>query len=185
MNQDKPVDQVLKVFRNNDSQAKTWYHNYSRGALHWLCRLYHQEKQYAGMNPLIGLSGNNIRVFLDFAHAIFAEWLEHEGAQLPIGRRIQNAAIHRQAAIFRENLRSVDHSPREVNNLVERLGRLFEAKQKGPRQSEPEVNHFAMPKLDESPDREQLEKWLHDAWYEGGLCGAWRAPSKRAWKICV
>jgi len=169
MNQGKPVDLVLNAFRNDDVQAKAWYHNYSRGALHWLCRLYRKDKQYAGINPLIGLSGNNIRVFLDFAHGIFAEWLEQDELRIPIGHQIQNTAVRRQAGIFRENLRSADHSPREVNNLVERLGRLFEAKHKSPRQSEPEVNHFAIPKLDESQHREQLEGWLYAAWHEGAL----------------
>lgn len=171
LNQGKPVDKVLAAFRNQNKDAKDWYHNYSRGALHWLCRLYRQEKRYAGLNQLVGLSGNTIRVFLDFCHAIFAEWLEEGAMTLPIPHAVQNAAIRRQANIFRENLRSADHSPREVNHMVERLGRLFEAKHKSPKQSEPEVNHFAIPGLDEAEDdqRAQLEKWLNDAWYEGAL----------------
>ncbi len=169
LNQGNPVDKVLTAFRSQNKDASVWYHNYSRGALHWLCRLYHQDKRYAGVNQLVGLSGNTIRVFLDFCHAIFAEWLEAGASTLPIPYAVQNAAIRRQANIFRENLRSADHSPREMNNLVERLGRLFEAKHKSPKQSEPEVNHFAIPGLDEDERREQLEKWLNDAWYEGAL----------------
>lgn len=169
LNQGKPVDKVLTAFRTQSKDAKDWYHNYSRGALHWLCRLYHQEKRYAGINQVVGLSGNTIRVFLDFCHSIFAEWQEAADASLPISYAVQNAAIRRQVGIFRENLRSADHSPREVNNLCERLGRLFEAKHKSPKQSEPEVNHFAIPRLDEDEQCKQLEKWLNDAWYEGAL----------------
>lgn len=169
MNQGKPVAKVLEAFHDNDKNARDWYHNYSRGALHWLCRLYHQDKRYAGVNQLVGLSGNTIRIFLDFCHAIFAEWLEAGANILPIPHAVQDRAIHRQAKIFRENLRSADHSPREVNNLCERLGRLFEAKHKSPKQSEPEVNHFAITGLDEFEQREQLERWLNDAWYEGTL----------------
>lgn len=169
LNQGKPVDKLLVAFRSQSKDASDGYHNYSRGALHWLCRLYHQDKRYAGLNQLVGLSGNTIRVFLDFCHAIFAEWLEAGATALPIPHAAQNAAIRRQANIFRENLRSADHSPREVNNLVERLGRLFEAKHKSPKQSEPEVNHFAIPGLDEDEQREQLERWLNNAWYEGAL----------------
>lgn len=169
MNQGKPVAKVLEAFRSNDKNARDWYHNYSRGALHWLCRLYHQDKRYAGVNQVVGLSGNTIRIFLDFCHAIFAEWLETGANTLPIPYAVQDRAIHRQAKIFRENLRSADRSPREVNNLCERLGRLFEAKHKSPKQSEPEVNHFAIDKLDEHVQREQLERWLNDAWYEGAL----------------
>lgn len=169
LNQGKPVDKVLAAFRSQSKEASDGYHNYSRGALHWLCHLYHQDKRYSGLNQLVGLSGNTIRVFLDFCHAIFAEWLEAGATALPIPHAVQNAAIRRQANIFRENLRSADHSPREVNNLVERLGRLFEAKHKSPKQSEPEVNHFAIPGLDEDERREQLERWLNNAWYEGAL----------------
>ncbi len=168
LNQGKPVEKVLMAFRSQSKEAKEWYHNYSRGALHWLCRLYHQEKRYAGINQVIGLSGNTIRVFLDFCHAIFAEWQEGN-VTLPISYTVQNLAIRRQVGIFRENLRSADHSPREVNNLVERLGRVFEAKHKSPKQSEPEANHFAIPGLDEDEQCKQLEKWLNDAWYEGVL----------------
>lgn len=169
LNQGKPVEKVLTAFRTQNKDARDWYHNYSRGALHWLCRLYHQDKRYAGLNQLVGLSGNTIRVFLDFCHAIFAEWLEAGANALPVPYAVQNAAIRRQASIFRENLRSADHSPREVNNLYERLGRLFEAKHKSPKQSEPEVNHFAIPGLDEDERRDQIGKWLNDAWYEGAL----------------
>lgn len=169
LNQGKPVGKVLAAFRSQNKDASDWYHNYSRGALHWLCRLYRQDKRYAGINQLVGLSGNTIRVFLDFCHAIFAEWLEAGATALPIPHATQNAAIRRQSSIFRENLRSADHSPREVNNLFERLGRLFEAKHKSPKQSEPEVNHFAIPGLDEDERREQLVEYLNDAWYEGAL----------------
>ncbi|MBZ0093291.1 MAG: hypothetical protein K8F27_13860, partial [Sulfuricellaceae bacterium] len=168
-NQGKPVDKVLAAFRSQNKDARDWYHNYSRGALHWLCRLYHQDKRYAGLNQLVGLSGNTIRVFLDFCHAIFAKWLETGASTLPISHTMQNEAIRRQARIFRENLRSAEHAPREVNKLVERLGRLFEAKHKSPKQSESEVNHFAIPRMDEDERREQLEEWLNDAWYEGAL----------------
>lgn len=169
LNQGKSADKVLTAFRTQSKEAKDWYHNYSRGALHWLCRLYHQNKRYAGINQVVGLSGNTIRVFLDFCHAIFAEWQEAESASLPISHAVQNTAIRRQVGIFRENLRSADHSPREVNNMCERLGRLFEAKHKSPKQSEPEVNHFAIPGLDEDEQCKQLVKWLNDAWYEGAL----------------
>ena len=169
LNQGKPVDKVLAAFGANDKNARDWYHNYSRGALHWLCRLYHQDKRYAGLNQLVGLSGNTIRVFLDFCHAIFAEWLDDGAGSLPITHAVQDGAIRRQSKIFRENLRSADHSPREVNNLCERLGRLFEAKHKSPKQSEPEVNHFAISGMEEYEGREQLDKWLSDAWYEGAL----------------
>lgn len=169
-NQGKPAQEIVAVFRENGSKARDWYHNYHRGALHWLCRLYHVDKKYAGLNTVLGLAGNNIRVFLDYCHAIVAEWMAGGCPPLPISWRLQNEAIHRQAVILRENLYSAARSTAEVNQFLERVGRLFEAAHKGPRQSEPEINHFTLRgEVSDSEGRERLDKWLKDAWYEGVL----------------
>lgn len=169
-NQGKPAHEIVAVFRENGAEARDRYHNYHRGALHWLCRLYHTDKKYAGLNTVLGLAGNNIRVFLDYCHAITAEWMADGCPPLPISWRFQNAAIHRQAVILRENLYSAARSTVEVNQFLERVGRLFEAAHKGPRQSEPEINHFALRgEVSDEASRERLDKWLLDAWYEGVL----------------
>lgn len=170
LNQGKPAHQVLAAFQNNDTKARDWYHNYRRGALHWLCRLYRQNKKYAGLNQIVGLSGNNIRVFLDFCQTIVAEWLAGESRELPIPYAIQDRAIHRQAEILRQNLYSAARSPIEVNNLLDRFGRLCEQVHKSPRQSEPEVNHFSVKgELANAEERKKLDDWLEHAWYEGVL----------------
>lgn len=170
LNQGKPADQVLAAFRSNDAKSRDWYHNYHRGALHWLCRLHHQDKKYAGLNQVVGLSGNNIRVFLDFCQTIVAEWLAGESQELPIPYAIQDRAIHRQAEILRQNLYSAARSPTEVNNLLERFGRLCELVHKSPRQSEPEVNHFSVKgELANAEERKKLNDWLEHASYEGVL----------------
>lgn len=169
-NQGKAAVEIVAAFRENGTKARDWYHNYHRGALHWLCRLYHTDKKYAGLNTVLGLAGNNIRVFLDFCHAIIAEWLAADRRSLPIPWRSQDQAIHRQAVILRENLYSAARSTTEVNQFLERLGRLFEAAHKGPRQSEPEINHFALRgEVTDAESRDRLDKWLMNAWYEGVL----------------
>ncbi|MGB5147705.1 MAG: AAA family ATPase [Porticoccaceae bacterium] len=170
INQGKSADQVLAAFRDNSDKARDWYHNYHRGALHWLYRLYSQHKKYAGLNQIVGLSGNNVRVFLDFCQAIVAEWLATEAQELPIPYRVQDDAIHRQTAILRQNLYSAARSPREVNSFLERFGRLCELVHKSPRQSEPEINHFSIKDaLANVEHQEKLDACLTAAWYEGVL----------------
>lgn len=169
-NQGKSAEAIVAGFRANTEEARNWYHNYHRGALHWLCRLYHTSKKYAGLNTVLGLAGSNIRVFLDYCHAIIAEWMAAGSPALPISWRLQNEAIHQQAVILRENLYSAARSTAEINQFLERIGRLFEAAHKGPRQSEPEINHFALRgEVGDAGSRDRLEKWLLDAWYEGVL----------------
>lgn len=169
-NQGKSAVEIVSIFREGGDKAQQHYHNYHRGALHWLCRLYHVEKKYAGLNAVLGLAGNNIRVFLDYCHAIVADWMAADCPPLPIPWRLQDGAIHRQALILRENLYSAARSTTEINQLLERLGRLFEAAHKGPRQSEPEINHFTLRgEVADGEGRVRLERWLTDAWYEGVL----------------
>ncbi len=167
LNQGKSVCEIVNGMRANDSRARDWYHTYSRGALHWLCRLHHVDKRYAGLNTLIGLAGNNIRVFIDYCYESFSAWLaewDSKTLTLPISVKIQNDAIHLQAKILRQNLYSAARSGPEINRFLDRFGRLCEAVHKSPKQSEPEINHFAI-KGKDTP--ETLLKLLRDARFEG------------------
>jgi len=169
-NQGKDAAEIASAFRQDSQKSRDWYHNYQRGALHWLCRLYRTDKKYAGLNQILGLAGNNIRVFLDFCHSIVAEWLATPHQSLPIPWAIQDVAIRRQSRILRGNLYSAARSTAEVNQLLERLGRLFELMHKNPRQSEPEINHFAIKgEAGNADGSAKLDRWLRDAWYEGIL----------------
>lgn len=170
LNQGKDASEIASEFMLDSQKSRDWYHNYHRGALHWLCRLYRIDKKYSGLNQTLGLAGNNIRVFLDFCHAIVAEWLASTQRSLPIPWALQDAAIHRQSRILRENLYSAARSTTEVNQFLERLGRLFELAHKSPRQSEPEINHFAIKgEAGNTESCAKLDRWLRDAWYEGVL----------------
>lgn len=170
VNQGKDPATVVDEFQNKTKLAGDWYHNYHRGALLWLCRLYRRPKVYAGLDQLVSLSGNNVRTFLDFCHAIVATWMRKETVALPIGWQDQNDAIRAQARTFHSNLRSLDRSDAQLNLFYDRLGRLFEVMQKSPRQSEVEINHFSVAGSLNDPKRaKDLSEWLNDAWYCGLL----------------
>ena len=167
LNQGKKANEVIEALRKNDKRAIDWYHNYSRGTLHWLYRLHRNEKRYAGLNAIIGLAGNNIRVFIDYCYESFSSWLadwESGTTIMPINVKIQNEAIHLQAKILRQNLYSAARSGPEINRFLDRFGRLCEAAHKSPKQSEPEINHFSI-KGKDAP--ESIMKLLRDARFEG------------------
>ncbi len=144
VNQGKNADTVAKDMRANNSTAQDWYHNYSRGALYWLCTLYRKPKIYSGFNDIAGIAGGNIRVVVDIFYAIFADWIENEEEKkLPFSYRLQNKCIHSLSETYFRKLDRFRPTGDLLNRLVERLGNLFAAIHKSPKQGEPEINHFS------------------------------------------
>jgi len=145
LNQGKPIEKIVAEFNNDGKTAKDWYHNYHRGALHWLCSLYKNRKRYAGFDQIVGIAGNNTRVALDLCYTIIENWLAtDEHKCLPINVEIQNTAIHAQSETYFRALCERRNDDENYHRFVERLGRLFEIIHKGPRQGEPEINHFVI-----------------------------------------
>jgi hypothetical protein len=170
LNQGKSIEKIVAEFSNDSKTAKDWYHNYHRGALHWLCSLYKKSKRYAGFEQIVGIAGNNTRVVLDLCYAIIEKWLamDDEKKSLPIDSEIQDAAIHEQSETYFRALRERRNDNEDYHRFVERLGRLFEIIHKGPRQGEPEINHFVIEgELDEDSEKslklcrnEAVLRWL-------------------------
>ena len=172
VNQGKDAAEVARQFEANSATAQDWWHNYARGALFWLCTLYKKDKTYSGFNDIVGVAGNNIRVVVDLCFAICEAWREQTKANellLPISPNTQSQAIHEQSDLYFQRLRdsNVDEDVQQ-RRLVERLGNLFAAIHKSPRQGEPEINHFS-PKssLDKNSEaclracrQENLLRWL-------------------------
>jgi len=147
LNQGKSPESVLDGMRSDDpTKARDWYHNYHIGALFWLGSLYRQrgrQKLYTGLTQIVGVAGGNIRVALDLCHAVLERWLaEVPDHQVPIDPLLQSDAICDASDVYLSKLRN-QSEPRIVS-LVDRLGRLFEIIHKGPRQGEPEINHFVV-----------------------------------------
>ena len=147
INQGKDATYVAEQLTANSSEAQQWWHNYARGALFWLCTLYKKDKTYSGFNDIVGVAGNNIRVVIDLCFAVCEEWQRSTGgdpAQLPVSAEIQTKAIHAQSDLYFQRLcNSNVEEDRQRRRVVERLGNLFAAIHKSPRQSEPEINHFS------------------------------------------
>lgn len=170
LNQGKTIEKIVGEFSNDSKTAKDWYHNYHRGALHWLCSRYKKIKRYAGFEQIVGIAGNNTRVALDLCYAIIEKWLamDDERKSLPIDAEIQDAAIHEQSETYFRALRERRNDNEDYHRFVERLGRLFEIIHKGPRQGEPEINHFVIEgELDEDSEKslklcrnEAVLRWL-------------------------
>lgn len=169
LNQGKSIDRIIEEFSKNSETSKDWYHNYSRGALYWMCSLYDKTKRYAGFDQIVGIAGNNTRVALDLCNAIVDAWLaDDESKTLPITVAIQDAAIHDQSETYFRALRDHRNVDEDYRRFVERLGRLFELIHKGPRQGEPEINHFIIEgELDEKTEKalkycrnEAILRWL-------------------------
>lgn len=145
LNQGKALEKIVAELTDDSTTAKDWYHNYYRGALFWLGTLYKKNKTYAGFNDVVGVAGNNTRVAMDLFYAIIENWLAHDPDRLlPIAVNIQSNAIHTQSETYFRKLRDQREQSRNLYLFVERLGRLFQIIHKGPRQGEPEINHFVI-----------------------------------------
>lgn len=169
LNQGKSAVAICESYARWDKTAQTQYHNYHRAALHWLCTLYRKEKLYGGLSQLIQLSGNNTRYFLQCCNAVVEKWLTTGVTRsLPIPIDIQNDAVRELAQFYLDDLRGKPKFAEEMLNLVQRIGRVFEAAHRSPRQSQFEVNHFSIE--DYSPDADlDLSKLLRECRMENVL----------------
>ncbi|WP_445371679.1 tyrosine-protein kinase family protein [Methylomonas sp. HW2-6] len=186
LNQGKSIEQIISAFNTNNETAKDWYHNYHRGALYWLCSLYKKSKTYAGFEQIVGVAGNNTRVALDLCYAIIEEWRANDHKlSLPISIEIQSAAIHKQSDTYLRGLRD-RRNGQDFYRFVERLGRLFEIIHKGPRQGEPEINHFSIngdisKELDDFIKNCRIEAILR--WLPGNKQKSKSDQQKDAWQL--
>ncbi|MBK4738927.1 MinD/ParA family ATP-binding protein [Noviherbaspirillum pedocola] len=156
----KDPDSVIYEIENNTSKAKDWRHNYERGTLFWLARLYSrpQAVMYAGTETVSLLSGRNVRTFLELCRSIVEEWFasprKGETAAPPISVSIQTDALRKAADGYRGVIRSLPKYSRELLDFTDRLGQLLAVMNRTPTQSEPEINHFSVTK-----DTEINEVW--------------------------
>lgn len=135
---------TLRSFVDWDSRARDWYHNYHRGALFWLHTLARTRKRYFGFRDIVGLSGYNIRYLLDFCYAVCSSWLRNPERSIPISGELQSEAIIERPESYYRSLAEEGKTARDLQRVVDRLGRIFEAAHKSPTQSEPEINHFSI-----------------------------------------
>lgn len=187
LNQGKPLLRIVTEFSQDSSTAKDWYHNYHRGALHWLCSLYKKDKTYAGFNEVVGVAGNNTRVAMDLCYAIVEQWLARDNDRtLPIAVNVQDAAIHTQSEVYFRKLRDRREDSDDFYRFVQRLGRLFQIIHKGPRQGEPEINHFSIDGEVDADTECMLRRCRNDAilrWLPGNKQKSKADEHKDAWQL--
>ena len=125
VNQGKDADKVAKYMHDNTSTAQDWYHNYSRGALYWLCTLYRKTKTYSGFNDITGIAGENIRVVVDLFYSMFEEWIKQDERNLPFSYELQSGCILDLSQTYFKKLDRFKPTGNQLNRTVERLGNLF------------------------------------------------------------
>jgi MinD-like ATPase involved in chromosome partitioning or flagellar assembly len=168
----KAPDRVVRNFRAKTQKATDWLHNYERGTLFWLARLYGkpQSMVYAGSDMVITLAGRNVRTFLELCRAIVEEWFakRKEGDELkpPISVIVQTDALRNAAEAYRGVIRSLPLHSKQLLDFTDHLGRLFEVLAKSPTQSEPEINHFS---LAGDPGNESWNEFFQTAYAESIL----------------
>lgn len=168
----KSPDRVVRNFRAKTQKATDWLHNYERGTLFWLGRLYAkpQSMVYAGSDMVITLAGRNVRTFLELCRAIVEEWFAKRktGEELtpPIPVMVQTDALRNAAASYRGVIRSLPLYSKQLLDFTDHLGRLFEVLAKSPSQSEPEINHFS---LSGDPGGEPWNQFFQTAYAESIL----------------
>lgn len=174
LHQGKSVEDVVTGFEQGSPRASDWYHNYHRAALFLLCRLYHVNKTYAGLEQVLLLSGQNVRYFLEYCRAIVDEWIANSGGSkggglvLPISVEFQDRAIRARAQFYIDDLRGKPRFAEQMLNLVRRLGSVFSAAHASPQQSQFEVNHFSI--VDYKPTRHvELKDYLRECRMENVL----------------
>jgi len=143
VNQGNDADEVAENMHDNTHKAQDWYHNYSRGTLYWLCTLHKKAKTYSGFNDIAGIAGENIRVVVDIFYEIFEKWIEHKENSPLFSAELQNKCILELSKTYFKKLDRFRPTENKLNRAVERLGNLFAAIHKSPRQGEPEINHFS------------------------------------------
>ncbi len=167
VNQGKPCAEVMAEFDGDSPRARDWLHNYQRGGLFWLCALHRVPKLYAGFNDMVGIAGYNIRYLLDQCQVVVAAWLEQadKTRPLPIPVELQSEAILSRSKSYRRVLLEEGEHSRDLQRLIERLGRVFEALHRSSVQSEPEQNHFKL----KGEVSERSEKVLRVAYQAAAL----------------
>ncbi len=187
LNQGKLLAEVVKAFKNEDKRSGNWYHNYHIGALYWLCSLYKTPKVYSGFGQIVGIAGNNTRVALDLCYAIVERWFSDDPDQsLPIATEIQNRAIRSQSTTYFRKLTEQGQHGDCLSTFVERLGRLFEVLHKGPRQSEPEINHFQIADEPDTETEAMLQRCREEAilrWLPGNKQKSSSDQQRNAWQL--
>lgn len=170
LNRDTPTpERLLELLRSYepaqaDSPFTDWIGNNLHGALFYLYDGLPRRPNplYAGFDRYCQMAAPNLRFFIEFCHSALRE--ASFDALAPTGGSIESIPEHVQAvaakdtsSVLLKDIPNLGLRGRELEVLVKRLGRLFQAAHRRASLSEPEINHFSI----EGADKEALSPETH------------------------
>lgn len=183
------VDEVITEFEAATKGIKTpddlffkvggWVDNNLQGCLFHLYGGLSLRKNinYAGFDRFCALADPNLRFFQALCHATLSRVFQDvqppsDPLQRPIPIEVQAEAAHAVSEDIFADIPQLGSYGERLLEIAGRLGKLFQAFNRRPSQSEPEINHFSINESDRSNLSPQSEALLKEAkiWsvlYEG------------------
>ncbi|MCK9366586.1 MAG: hypothetical protein M0P72_05505 [Metallibacterium scheffleri] len=167
---------VLDHLRNyspaqgRDNPFFDWISNNLHGALFYLYDGLPRRANplYAGFDRYCQMAAPNLRFFIEFCHtalreAAFSTAPDAIASVESIPEDIQALAAKDTSSVLLKDIPNLGLRGRELESLLKRLGRLFQAAHRRPTLSEPEINHFSIDGADKEALSEATQSLLREA----------------------
>lgn len=177
LNRDKPgPTKVLEALRDydagqgRDNPFVDWISNNLHGALFYLYDGLPRRANplYAGFDRYCQMAAPNLRFFIEFCHtalreAAFNVCSDSSTNVNSIPEDIQALAAKDTSSVLLKDIPNLGLRGRELESLLKRFGRLFQAAHRRPTLSEPEINHFSIDGADKEALSEDTKSLLREA----------------------
>lgn len=145
-----------------------WISNNLHGALFYLYEGLPQRANplYAGFDRYCQMSAPNLRFFMEFCHTALLETTTRVDG--PLGTQMvpeetQALAAKDTSSVLLKDVANLGLRGRELEALLKRLGRLFQAAHRRATLSEPEINHFSIDGADKEALSDDTKALLREA----------------------
>lgn len=157
--------------QGRENPFKDWIGNNLHGALFYLYDGLPRRPNplYSGFERYCQMSSPNLRFFIEFCHTALRE---HAFQTIPsdasssvdtIPEAIQALAAKDTSSVMLKDVPNLGLRGRELETLLKRLGRLFQAAHRRASLSEPEINHFSIDSADKEALSEETKSLLREA----------------------
>lgn len=162
--------QELKNDQKGDdpfSKSGGWVDNNLYGCLFYLYAGLPQRANllYAGFDRFCALASPNLRYFQELCHVTLLLAFQRSERQdiEPAGHEHQARAARQVSDAMFEDVTQLGLRGEKLREIVRRLGTLFEAYNRRPAQSEPEINHFSIDHADQASLSDEASQLLKEA----------------------